>query len=114
MRLGIELLFLGGETGHILLQIFLLDLALAIVFVLVNVPDLGATDATFQPETFHRLGVCVLKPDKILAGHDVVGAKPGTVLGFGAAAFLGFRLVRFLLSLCGVLKVRKTANLIEI
>ncbi len=101
MCLGVELLFLGGESGHILLQIFLFDLALAIVFVLVNVAGLGATDASFQPEAFHRLGIGVLKPDKVLAGHDVVGAKPGAVLGFGAVAFLGFRLTRFLLSLGG-------------
>ena len=69
--------------------------------MLVNVPGFGATDAAFQPEAFHRLGIGVLKPDKVLAGHDVVGAKPGAVLGFGAVAFLGFRLARFLLSLGG-------------
>ena len=69
--------------------------------MLVNVAGLGASDATFQPETLHCFGVGVLKPGKVLAGHDVVGTKAGIILGFGAVAFLGFRLARFLLSLGG-------------
>ena len=67
--------------------------------MLVNVPGFGATDAAFQPELFHRFSVSVLKPGKVVTGHDVVGTKPGAVLGFGAVAFRDFRLARFLLSL---------------
>lgn len=33
----VELLFLGGKSGYVLLKVFLLDLTQTVVFVLVNV-----------------------------------------------------------------------------
>ena len=37
---GVELPFLGGKDGYVLFKVFLLDLALTVIFVLVNVPCL--------------------------------------------------------------------------
>lgn len=84
-----------------MLQIFLLELTLAVVFVLVNMACLRATDASLQSEPCHSLCVCVLKACEVVTGHDVVGTQPRPSFGFGAVTLLYLRLARFLLSLGG-------------
>ena len=99
--LGGEFLLLGGEFGYILFKSGFLALALTVVFVLVNMAGFGTTDATFQPEAFHCLGIGVLKSDKVIAGHDVVGTETSAVLRFSTVSLSGFCLARLLLSLGG-------------
>lgn len=99
--LFVELSFLNGEIADVFFKTFLLHHAVAVIFVLPDVPRLGTTDTTLQTVFRHSLGIDVLIAAHLSALHYVVGAQPRTVGGFCAVTLLCCRLPRFLLSLGG-------------
>ena len=86
--------FLNGKLAYIMFEVFLLPLAIAVVFVLVNMASLRTSHSTLQPKTLHRLCIGVLERCEVVACHDVVGTQPGAILRLGAVTLGGFRLAR--------------------
>lgn len=82
-------------------EVFFLSLAIAVIFVLVNMARFRTSHSTLQPKTLHRLCVGVLERYEVVACHDVIGTQSGAVLRLGAVTLGGFRLARFPSSLGG-------------
>ena len=69
--------------------------------MLVNVAGFRASDATFQTEALHCLGIGVLKVREVFTGHKAVGTQTGSIARLGTITLPGFRFARLFLSLGG-------------